>query len=157
EPQPRQGVAGERVEEEPTDGDGQGHDDGVHEPDRETGSGEDALHARRRDGIGYRGERVRRRVRLRLEGVRELDDKRVDEHERKEGQYAVPEDLGGDALGTTTVATCRPPDAGRRVAATGDRIPRLCHEDAHRAPPEGTARRKARAMRERDRGSSRSR
>src|SRR5690606_1258772 len=113
--------------------------------------------ARRRDGIGYRGERVRRRVRLRLEGVRELDDKRVDEHERKEGQYAVPEDLGGDALGTTTVATCRPPDAGRRVAATGDRIPRLCHEDAHRAPPEGTARRKARAMRERDRGSSRSR
>ena len=63
--QPGQGVAGQRVEEHPADGDEDGHDDGVDEPQREVGLPKSRSNAAVVNGSGIRRERVAWRRRRR--------------------------------------------------------------------------------------------
>ena len=121
EPQAGQGVAGQRGEEDPADGDHDGDQGRVAQPEREVGALEDPLHAAEVQHRRHRGEWVRRRVRLGLERGRDLQEERVNVHDRHDHEDDVDGDLRRPAR--TSAAAGSGPGSSRRRRRRGQGDP----------------------------------
>jgi hypothetical protein len=104
--QPRQRVAGQRAEEDPTDRHHAGDDHAVEEPQREVGLPQ-PLPGTVVERVRDHRQRVGHGIRVGLEGGHQLHHERVDVDDREDGQQPVEDDLArrtGRPVNEDTVA-----------------------------------------------------